>query len=314
LVEALPVISVVTPSLNQGPYIEQNIKSVLNQDYPNFEHIIIDGGSTDGTIDILKKYDHLIWVSERDKGQTEAINKGFKSASGEIIGWLNSDDYYEPGAFLTIVGELNKAAGRYVVVGDCKVVNRKGKKIGYCKAKLTHPNNFIKYWERNYRIPQPAVFFYKEILNKIGYLDENLHYVMDYDYWLRISKHYQFNYIKNPIAVMRVHDRAKSSLSYEVFEREWFRILRKYWRESLSIDYLKYLLRAQNFRSNLMRVYAYSRMEELPLKEFRKRILLSIANNPLNLFNKKFISALFRAILGHHYSNRIKYFFGSKNV
>lgn len=303
----LPLISVVTPSLNQGAYIEENIKSVRGQNYPHFEHIIIDGGSTDGTIDILKKYDHLIWVSEKDKGQTEAINKGFKRANGEIIGWLNSDDCYEPDAFFTIVRELNKAGGKYIVFGDCNLIDKKGDRIGYCKGRLPHPNNFIKYWEKNYTIPQPAVFFYKDILHKIGYLDENLHYVMDYDFWLRISKHYQLHYIKEPIAKMRIHDRAKSSLSYEVFEREWFKILRKYWKESFSIHYLKYLLMAQNFRSNLMRIYAYSKMEEFSLKEFRKRILLSIVNNPLNLCDKKFISALFRAIVGHQYMNRIKY-------
>jgi glycosyltransferase involved in cell wall biosynthesis len=87
--EEFPFISVVTPSLNQGMYIEENIKSVLNQKYPNFEHIIIDGGSTDGTIDILKEYRHLIWISEKDRGQSEAINKGFRKAKGDIIGWLN---------------------------------------------------------------------------------------------------------------------------------------------------------------------------------------------------------------------------------
>ena len=302
-----PLISIVTPSLNQGMYIEDNIKSVLSQNYPHFEHIIIDGGSEDGTIDILKKYKHLIWVSESDRGQAEAVNKGFKKANGEIIGWLNSDDCYEPDAFFTIVQELNKTKGKHIVFADCNVIDEKGNSIGYCKGRLPHPNNFIKYWERSYRIPQPAVFFYKEIIDKIGFLDENLHYVMDYDFWLRISKHYQFHYIKKPLAIMRVHDRAKSSLSYEVFEREWFKILRKYWRQSLSIHYLKYLLMAQNFRSNLMRIYAYSKMEELSLKEFRKRILLSIVNNPLNLCNKKFMSALFRAILGHQHMNRIKY-------
>jgi glycosyltransferase involved in cell wall biosynthesis len=307
LAKEFPLISIITPSLNQGIYIEENIKSVLNQNYPNFEHIIIDGGSTDGTIDILEKYNHLIWVSEKDRGQSAAINKGFKRANGEIIGWLNSDDCYEPGAFFTAVRELNKTEGKYIVFGDCYLIDKNEERIGYCKGRLPHPNNFIKYWEKDYTIPQPAVFFYKDILNKIGYLDENLHYVMDYDFWLRISKHYQFTYIKKPIAVMRAHGQAKSSLSYEVFEREWFKILRKYSRESLSIHYLKYLLMAQNFRSNLMRVYAYSKMEELPLKQFRKRIILSIVNNPLNLFNKKFMSALFRAILGHQYIKRIKY-------
>lgn len=314
MTRAFPLISIVTPSLNQGIYIEENIKSVLNQDYPDFEHIIIDGGSTDGTIDILEKYNHLIWISEKDRGQSEAINKGFRRANGEIIGWLNSDDCYEPDAFSTIARELNRAEGKYIVFGDCNLIDKKGERIGCCKGKLPHPNDFIKYWEKNYTIPQPAVFFYKEIIDKVGYLDESLHYVMDYDFWLRISKYYQFHYFEKPIAIMRVHDRAKSSLSYEVFEREWFKILRKYWKKSFSIHYLTYLLKAQNFRSNLMRIYAYSKMEELPLKEFRKRILLSIVNNPLNLWNKKFVSALFRAILGHQYINRMKDFFGLRNV
>jgi len=309
----LPKVSIVTPSLNQGAYIEENIKSVLNQNYPHFEHIIIDGGSTDGTIDILKKYDHLIWVSERDKGQSEAINKGFKRANGEIIGWLNSDDYYEPGAFLTIVGELSKAEGRYVVVGDCKVVDGKGKKIGYCKGKLTHPNNFIKYWERDYRIPQPAVFFYKEIIDRIGFLDDELHYVMDYDFWLRVSKHYQLNYIKKTLATMRVHDRAKTNLSYELFEKEWFKILRKYHSNQFSIDNFRYLFMALNFRSNLMRVNAYSKKEELSLWEFRKKVWASIMANPLNVCKRKFASAFFRTMMGHWFTDKLKYFLTSRS-
>jgi len=140
LAKEFPFISIVTPSFNQGAYIEENIKSVLRQNYPNFEHIIIDGSSTDGTIDILKKYDHLIWVSERDKGQSEAINKGFKTANGEIIGWLNSDDCYEPDAFSTIVRELNKAEDKYIVFGDCNLIDKNEERIGYCKGRLPHPN------------------------------------------------------------------------------------------------------------------------------------------------------------------------------
>jgi len=309
LSEKFPFISIVTPSLNQATYIEQNIKSVLNQNYPNFEHIIIDGGSTDGTIDILRKYDHLIWVSEKDNGQSEAINKGFKRAKGEIIGWLNSDDYYEPGAFIIIVEELCKPEGKYVVVGDCKVVDGKGEKIGYCKAKLTHPSNFIKYWDRDYRIPQPAVFFYKDIIDRVGFLDEELQYVMDYDFWLRVSKYYQLHYIEKTLAVMRVHDRAKTSLSYELFEREWFKILRKYSLHRFSIDNSRYLLLALNFRSNLTRINAYSEKEVLPLREFRRKVLASIVVNPLNLFRRKFASALFRAIVGHHLSDLTKALF-----
>ncbi len=304
----LPLISIITPSLNQGGYIEENIKSVINQKYPNFEHIIIDGGSTDGTIDILKKYKHLIWVSEKDGGQSEAINKGFKKARGVIIGWLNSDDCYEPGAFFTVVNELNKDQGNYIVSGDCSVIDNKGNSIGYCRGRFSDHNNLIEYWNRDYTIPQPSVFFYRDILHKIGYLNETLHYAMDYEFWLRISRHLQIHYIEKPLAKIRVHDRAKSSPGYEVFEREWFRVSKKYWGSLLSINYFRHLFMALCFRSDLMRISAYSRMEELSPKEFRKKIVLSIANNPLNLFKRKLFGPLMRIILGHEHTNRINRF------
>jgi len=301
-----PLISIVTPSLNQGAYIEENIKSVINQKYPHFEHIIIDGGSTDGTIDILKRYKHLIWASEKDAGQSEAINKGFKKARGEIIGWLNSDDCYEPGAFFTIVRELNKVHGKYVVSGDCSVIDDRGDRVGYCKGRFSDHKDLIKYWDRDYTIPQPSVFFYRDILHECGYLDEKLHYGMDYEFWLRISKHRRIHYIEKPLAKIRVHDLAKSSPGYEVFEREWFRVSKKYWGSLFSVNYYRHLFLALSFRSHLMRLSAYSRMEELSLKEFRRRILLSIASNPLNLFRRRFFSALLRSILGHHNTNSIK--------
>ena len=309
LSKELPLISIVTPSLNQGAYVEENIKSVVSQNYPHFEHIIIDGGSTDGTIDILKKYGHLIWVSERDKGQSEAINKGFRKAHGKIIGWLNSDDCYALDAFFTVVKDLNKAQGKYIVFGDCNIIDGKGNRVGYCRGRLPDSSNLMKYWNRDYTIPQPSVFFYRDVLQTVGYLDERLHYAMDYDFWLRISKHYQFHYIKKPLAIMRVHDSAKSNPGEEVFENEWFKISRKYWGNLFSISYYKNIFMALNFRSNLMRINAYSKIEELSPKEFRKKILLSIASNPLNLLDKKLFSGLLRTILGHHYINRIKRFF-----
>jgi len=304
-----PFISIVTPSLNQGEYIEENIKSVLNQEYPNFEHIIIDGGSTDGTIDILKKYKHLIWISERDRGQSAAINKGFRRAKGEIIGWLNSDDCYEPNTFCTIVQELNRAEHKYVVFGDSYVIDEKGNRIGYLKGKLPHPKDWFKYWQKDYRIPSASVFFYKDIFRNVGYLDENIHYVMDDDYSLRINEHYEFHYIKKPLASTRIHDRAKTTLRGDMFEREWFGILKKNWPNLSLINRYSYLFMALSFKSSVMRESAYLKMEELSLKEFRKKILLSIIISPQNLLKRKFVSAIFRAILGHQYTSRIKQIF-----
>jgi glycosyltransferase involved in cell wall biosynthesis len=304
--EEFPFISIVTSSLNQGKYIEENIKSVLNQKYPHFEHIVIDGGSIDGTIDILKKYKHLIWVSEKDRGQSEATNKGFRKAKGEIIGWLNSDDYYEPNAFFTVIQNLNRAERRYLVFGDCYTINEKGDRIGYIKGQLPHPKDWFKYWKKDYRIPSASVFFYKDIFGKVRYLDENIHYVMDDDYFLRINEHYQFHYIEQPLSNMRIHDCAKTSLRGEMFEREWFGILKKQWANLPFIDRYAYLYNALSFRSNILRESAYSKMEELPPREFRKKILLSLTISPSNLFKRKFVSALFRAILGHQNSKRIK--------
>lgn len=304
-----PFISIVTPSLNQAAYIEENIKSVLNQNYPYFEHIIIDGGSTDGTIDILKKYDHLIWVSEKDNGQSQAINKGFKRARGEIIGWLNSDDCYEPDAFFTVAEELSRAKGKYVVFGDCHAIDEKGDRIGYLKGNLPCPKDWFKYWQKDYRIPSASVFFYTDILRKVGYLDENMHYVMDDDFCLRINEHYRFHYIKKPLASMRVHARTKTASRGEMFEREWFGILKKNCANLSLINRYTYLFNALSFRSDVIRASAYANIKVLSPKEFRKKILFSIIISPPNLFKRKFISALTRAILGYQYTARIKKIF-----
>jgi hypothetical protein len=232
---------------------------------------------------------------------------GFRKAKGEIIGWLNSDDYYEPNAFFTVIRNLNRAEGKYVVFGDCTVIDGKGDKVGYIKGELPHPRDWFKYWRKDYRIPSASVFFYKDIFPKVGYLDENIHYVMDDDYFLRINEHYQFHYINKPLASMRIHDRAKTPFRGDMFEREWFGILKKNWDNLSFVNRYTYLFMALSFRSNVLRESAYSKKEELSFKEFRKKIMLSILINPLNLFKRKFVSALFQAVLGHQYSNRIKH-------
>ena len=154
-----PKISVITPSLNSGKYIEQGIQSVLGQDYPNFEHIVVDGGSTDGTIEILKKYPHLKWVSEPDRGQSHAMNKGFQMATGEIIVYLNADDFFEPNAFYTAVKYLNKENDMYFVVGECNVIDDEGNKLGGYKNPRVTLYEMLQWWK--YRFPRnPSSYFY----------------------------------------------------------------------------------------------------------------------------------------------------------
>jgi len=159
-------ISVITPSFNQSKYIEQTIQSVLDQNYPNFEHIIIDGGSTDGTIEILKKYSHLKWVSEKDKGQSDALNKGFEKATGDIIAWINSDDWYEPNTFFSISKFFNENQYKNVVMGDCNLVDENGK-IFDRVINYERGLEELKNYKVSRSIPtQPAVFFRKKIVQK----------------------------------------------------------------------------------------------------------------------------------------------------
>lgn len=239
-----PLVSVVTPSYNQGLYIKATIQSVLNQDYPRIEHIVVDGGSTDETLSILKKYLHLKWISEPDRGQSHAINKGFQMATGEIIAWLNSDDTYLPGAVTAAVETLDKRKGRYIVMGQCPFIDEKGNPTG-----VFHPSAYrsrrdlVKIWKGLYSIPQPTVFFFRELIDEFGGLDESLYFAMDYEIWLRFSKKCRFTLIKKPLATYRLHEKSKTM---ETSEQELLKktvgISRRYWGPKNSPSYWYYYL------------------------------------------------------------------------
>lgn len=206
----LPKISIITPSYNQGEFLESTIKSVLNQNYPNLEYIIIDGASTDNSVEIIKKFEqHLsYWVSEKDKGQTDAINKGFKRATGEIIAWLNSDDFYFPGA-LNLIAEMylsNPDAGLYI--GNGAVADRSGKKIRkYSHDIIFDYETLLK--GSNY-ILQPSTFINVKALKEVGYLDETLHYAMDLEYWIRVASKFSVMTINEELSAYRWYDNIKT--------------------------------------------------------------------------------------------------------
>jgi len=183
--ERHPLVSVVTPSLNQKEFIEETIKSVLSQDYPNIEYIVMDGGSTDTTVDVLRKYSHQIkWLSEPDAGQADAVNKGFKMAAGPILGWLNSDDTYNPGVVRTVVNHFIANPGMVMLYGDAYFIGEEGQIVGKYPSEHFNPERL----HETCFICQPTVFMRREIVEKVGLLDVHLETCMDYDYWIRISK------------------------------------------------------------------------------------------------------------------------------
>jgi len=213
----LPRITIITPSYNQGNFIRQTIDSILSQGYPNLEYIVMDGGSTDQTMDIVRSYgDRLTWFSERDRGQSDAINKGLRLATGDVVAFLNSDDVYEPGA-LRKVGEYFQAhPDAFWLTGKCRVVDQNGREINKL---ITAYKNFWLMW-KSYAVltvldyvSQPATFWRKEVIQKVGYFDESLRYAMDYDYSLRVGKHYRLNFLSEYLASFRIHPSSKAGSS-----------------------------------------------------------------------------------------------------
>ena len=179
-----PLVSIVTPSLNQGQFLEQTIRSVLLQGYPNLEYLILDGGSTDTSIDIINKYSQWItyWISEKDQGQSDAINKGFSRAKGEFVAWLNSDDVLLPGCIRAIIETFRKNPSAGMVFGDVEVINEQGSHIGKFE-----PVNFSFEDLLSFRqiIPQQAAFFQKNVAFSVGLLNTDLDYAMDHDFFIK---------------------------------------------------------------------------------------------------------------------------------
>ena len=222
-----PLVSIITPSYNQSRYLEETIQSVIGQNYAKIEYIIIDGGSNDGSIEIIKRYDGSLkgWISEPDQGQTDAINKGFALANGEILAWINSDDTYLPIAVSEAVDFLIKFPDVGMVYGDANLINENGKVIGKFPARQTD----YKRLRRGYvHIPQQASFFRAHLWKQVGPLDPSFYFAMDYDLWVRISRLAPIRYIPRTWANFRIHGSGKSVIDDN---RCWPEMLRVHQRE-----------------------------------------------------------------------------------
>ena len=214
------MITIVTPTLDASGYVENAILSVLEQDAGDFEHIVIDGGSTDGTINILRRFPHLRWISEPDSGQANALNKGFRMARGEIIGWLNADDSYTPGAMQTAINYLQNDEKGDIVYGDCRILREDGSVLTTFRPGQTKVN------EKLYKlaIHTPAVFFRKRIFDRVGYLDESYHYNLDNEFWLRAAPKVKQIYLPYTLANFVHRSDSKTTSAHAEFGPELCRM------------------------------------------------------------------------------------------
>ncbi len=193
-----PKISIITPSFNQAQFLERTIQSVITQDYSNYEYIVIDGSSTDESVEIIKKYEDKLtyWVSEKDEGQSYAINKGFRKAKGDILCWINSDDCLKPGALSCVAQQLKNYQDCLWLVGACELIDELGNPIDIRKVNAISLSTFAS-WNTKW-FTQQSTFWTRTLLDKVGQLNESLHYAMDYDLWLRMFTE------SNPIAISQV--------------------------------------------------------------------------------------------------------------
>lgn len=245
-----PRITIITPSYNQGNFIEETIQSIVSQGYPNLEYIIIDGGSTDNTVDIIKKYESLIsyWVSEPDQGQTHAINKGLSKATGDILAYLNSDDYYLPGTLFKVAEHFLKFPETDLLHGICRYVNQQGEKIGEQFGNIQKFAEILDLWDvwwKKRQFVQPEVFWSRRITEKIGLFNEELYFVMDYDYWRRIIQAGGIvRSVDSELSCFRFTDQQKSNQSEKVAKELldlvypilWGKVTQLSWKQRLVLQ------------------------------------------------------------------------------
>jgi glycosyltransferase involved in cell wall biosynthesis len=237
-----PLVSILTPSYNQGRFLEQTIQSVLAQDYANLEYLIVDGGSTDGSVEIVRRYAPRLswWVSEPDQGQTDALNKGFAHASGEIFAWLNSDDTYLPGAISAAVSCLQAHPEAALVYADANLVDEEGRIMGRFPSRQTNLNMLLR---GSVHIPQQTAFFRANAWKQVAPLDPTFHFAMDYDLWVRLAKMAPLVHTPGLWANFRLHGAGKSIAMDDRCYPEMIRVYQRERGNRISLLSFRWLLR-----------------------------------------------------------------------
>jgi glycosyltransferase involved in cell wall biosynthesis len=225
-----PKISIITPSYNQGQFIEETIRSVLLQGYANLEYLVIDGGSTDGTTEVIRKYESWLyyWVSEKDRGQSHAINKGLERISGTRWGWINSDDLLLPDT-LCLLADAHRQAPQALLAGDVIDFHEDRPERVLVRQGELELRKIIEFWTRQQQWHQPGIFFPTELSKSVGPLDESLRYLFDYDFLCRLLAVASVRYLQRPVAGFRLHPESKTVSQGELFMLELCRISQRYW-------------------------------------------------------------------------------------
>jgi GT2 family glycosyltransferase len=232
----IPSVAVVTPSFNQAPFIRKAIDSVLAQDYPGIDYLVVDAGSTDGTLDVLRSYgDRVRWISEPDSGQAEGVDKGIRRTSGEIIGWLNADDVYAPGAVRAAVEAFRVDESAPAVYGDATFIDAEGREIRPCSH--IEPFDLDRLINELDFIVQPATFFRRSAYESVGGLDRGLHYCLDYDLMIRLGRLAPLVYLQRGQAYVRVYASTKTASGGLARLDEIERMIRRHGRRSLPRDF-----------------------------------------------------------------------------
>lgn len=238
----VPLLTVVTPSFNQSEFIAQTIESVVSQDYPRIEYIVMDGGSTDGTLEVLRRYEgRLRWISENDAGQSDAIHRGFSLGSGDILAWLNADDLYAPGAVSRAVAALMANAGAGFVYGNADFIDQDGRPAGHQMRRSWDFDHLLNY--RNF-ISQPATFFRRQAYEAVGGLSLDLHYVMDYDLWIKLGRRFEVVAIPETLALVRMYAQTKTASGGLARVREMRQMVARHGRSRLPEWHHRDLVRA----------------------------------------------------------------------
>lgn len=238
------MFSIIIPSYNQGSFISQTLDSILEQSYKNVEILVIDGGSSDSTIEILKKYgSKIFWLSEKDRGQTHAINKGLGLSKGDIVTFINSDDYYLDGALEEVAKQFQTKKGNLWLTGDYIIVDEQGKRIQALIA--AYKSFFRRFLSFNLLtilnpLNQPSTFFKKDLIDKIGGFKEDLHYTMDYEFYFRAIKIQKPIIIKDKLSAFRIHKLSKGGSSYKKQFQEEYNVARQYQKKKFFL-FLHYL-------------------------------------------------------------------------